>query len=101
MTTPKKPQDCSSMAELRLGIDALDKQLVAQLKLRAEYINRAIELKQENGWPARIPERVEEVVANARREADEQGLDPDLIEKLWRQIIDWSIDQEETVLGRD
>ncbi|MFY0596386.1 MAG: chorismate mutase [Cognatishimia sp.] len=100
MTTPQKPQDCSSMAEVRLGIDALDKQLVQLLQLRARFIDRATELKQGNGWPARIPERVEEVVMNARREAEVQGLDPDLIEQLWRQLIDWSIDREETGLGR-
>ncbi|UZD89656.1 chorismate mutase [Cognatishimia activa] len=100
MTTPKKPHDCSSMEEVRSGIDALDKKLVQLFKERAAFIDRATELKQGNGWPARIPERVEEVVVNARREAEVQGLDPDLIEKLWRQVIDWSIDREETGLGR-
>lgn len=100
MTTPQNPQDCSSMAEVRQGIDALDKQLVQLLRRRAGFIDRATELKQGNGWPARIPERVEEVVMNARREAEAQGLDPDLIEQLWRQLIDWSIDREETGLGR-
>ncbi|CUI69911.1 chorismate mutase [Cognatishimia activa] len=100
MTTPKKPQDCSSMEEVRLGIDALDKTLVELLKERAGYIDRATELKQGNGWPARIPERVEEVVNNARRVAETEGLDPDLVEQLWRQLIDWSITREETGLGR-
>lgn len=100
MTTPPKPQDCSSMAEVRAGIDALDKTLVQLLKERAGYIDRATELKQANGWPARIPDRVEEVVANARRAAEDAGLDPDLVEQLWRPLIDWSIDREETGLGR-
>ena len=31
--------------------------------------------------------------------AEGQGLDPDLIETLWRQLIDWSIRREEQVLG--
>ena len=43
--------------------------------------------------------RVEEVVANVRREAAVHGLPPDLIEKLWRRLIDWSIAREEGVLG--
>jgi isochorismate pyruvate lyase len=49
--------------------------------------------------PARITPRVEEVVANVRREAALHGLPPDLIEKLWRRLIDWSIAREEGVLG--
>lgn len=100
MSVAKNPQECSTMAEVREGIDTLDRQLVDLLTLRAAFIDRATELKQGNGWPARIPERVEEVVHNARRAAEATGLDPDLIERLWRQLIDWSIDREEVGLAR-
>ena len=100
MSVAKNPQDCSTMAEVREGIDTLDRQLVDLLTLRAAFIDRATELKQGNGWPARIPERVEEVVRNARQAAEATGLDPDLIERLWRQLIDWSIDREEVGLAR-
>ncbi|SHG51140.1 chorismate mutase [Cognatishimia maritima] len=100
MSVAKNPQECSTMAEVREGIDTLDRQLVDLLTLRAAFIDRATELKQGNGWPARIPERVEEVVHNARQAAEATGLDPDLIERLWRQLIDWSIDREEVGLAR-
>lgn len=100
MNDAKNPQDCSTMVEVREGIDALDKHLVELLTLRAAFIDRATELKQENGWPARIPERVEEVVSNVRQAAEKTGLDPELIEGLWRQLIDWSIDREEVGLKR-
>lgn len=100
MSNAIKPQDCSTMAEVRAGIDTLDKQLVDMLTLRAAFIDRATQLKQGNGWPARIPERVEEVVSNVRQEAEATGLDPELIERLWRQLIDWSIDREEVGLAR-
>lgn len=99
MTLQTPPQDCHSMDALRAEIDALDRSLVALLAARAGYIDRAIDLKQINGWPARIPERVEKVVANARQTAEQQGLDPDLIEQLWRQLIDWSIAREAEVIG--
>jgi len=82
------------MQELRDQIDALDKDLVALLAHRAGYIDRAIELKEINGWPARIPDRVEDVVSKVRQEAEAKGLEPDLVEKLWRQLIDWSIARE-------
>ena len=30
-----------------------------------------------------------------------QGLPPELVEKLWRRLIDWSIAREESHLGPD
>ncbi|MCB4458579.1 chorismate mutase [Leisingera sp. McT4-56] len=101
MTKLTPPQDCQSMAEVRAQIDRLDIELVQLLAVRAGYIDRAIQLKQLNGWPARIPERVEEVVMNARAAAEGEGLDPDLIEHLWRQLVDWSIAREARVIRED
>lgn len=101
MTKVKAPQDCGSMEELRTEIDRLDRDLVALLATRAGYIDRAVALKQDNGWPARIPERVEEVVQNACATAEAQGLDPALIEALWRQLVDWSIAREARVIREE
>ena len=93
--------ECRDMADVRAGIDRLDEALVGLLAERAGYIDRAAEIKSGNGLPARIGVRVEEVVANVRRHAEARGLPPDAVEALWRQIIDWSIAREETVLGPD
>lgn len=97
----RKPQDCATMAELRVEIDRLDAAIVAQLVARAGYIDRAIVLKQGENLPARIEDRVEDVVTKVRVEAESMGLDPALAEDLWRRIIDWSITREEQVLGPD
>lgn len=96
----KAPEDCHDMTDLRASIDALDAEIVAKLRARAEYIDRAAQLKQGNGLPARIDDRVEEVVAKVRAEATAQGLDPDLVEGLWRRMIEWSIAREEKALGQ-
>ncbi|SLN77018.1 chorismate mutase [Ruegeria meonggei] len=101
MPTLTPPQDCLSMQELRVQIDRLDRQLIAMLVTRAGYIDRAAQLKPAEGLPARIPDRVEEVVQRVRAGSDELGMDPDLAEQLWRILIDWSIAREERVLGPD
>jgi hypothetical protein len=44
---------------------------------------------------------VEQVVQNVRRHASVYGLPPDLVEELWRRLIDWSIAREESRLGPD
>lgn len=93
------PEDCQTMEELRQGIDEIDQELVTLLAERVRFIDRASEIKAEIGLPARIGDRVEEVVGNVRRAADVQGLPPDLAEQVWRGLIEWSIAREETALG--
>lgn len=96
----KAPGDCATMAEVRAEIDRLDAELVALFAARTRYIDRAAVIKADVGLPARITPRVEEVVANVRRHAAGHGLPPDKIEKLWRKLIDWSIEREESQLGK-
>ncbi len=87
------------MTELRLQIDQLDIELMQLLGKRTTYIDRAAELKPAEGLPARIDQRVEAVVQNARANAETVKFDADLAEKLWRILIEWSIHREEKVLG--
>jgi len=94
------PATAADMAELRAGIDATDRALLLLFARRAGFIDRAAAIKAEIGLPARIPDRVEQVVTNARCEAARLGLDPDLIERIWRMLIEAAIGAEERVLGR-
>ncbi|MBM3605419.1 MAG: chorismate mutase [Alphaproteobacteria bacterium] len=89
------------MPTLRARIDALDEQLMTLLARRHALIDRAARIKAGNGLPARIDERVEEVVANVRRHAQAHGLDPQFYDRLWRQLIDAAIAQEERYLNKD
>jgi isochorismate pyruvate lyase len=97
----KTPQECDDMTDVRAEIDRLDEVLVRLFAERAGYIDRAAQIKAKVDLPARIDGRVEEVVTNVRRHAATHGLPPDLVEKLWRRLIDWSIAREETALGPD
>ncbi len=92
--------DIPDMPALRAQIDALDARLIALLAERSALIDRAAQIKSREGLPARIDVRVEEVTANARRLAGEQGLDPDLAEQLWRAMMEHFIAQEERILSR-
>lgn len=95
----RTPAQCADMAELREQIDLLDAQLVALLARRAAFIARAAELKLTHGLPARIEERIAQVIGNVRDLATAEDLDPELAEQVWRLVIEWSIRQEETVLA--
>jgi tRNA/rRNA methyltransferase len=96
----RNPAAAASMEALRAGIDALDEALLDLFAQREAHIERAAALKAENGWPARIPDRVEAVVAHVRRGAEARGLDPALFDTIWRLVIERAIALEEERLGR-
>ena len=95
----KAPAECLDMADIRAGIDVLDRELVVLLARRVGYIDRAAEIKGAAGLPANIPARVEEVVAKVRGTAVDAGFDADLAERLWREMIGWSIAREERAMS--
>jgi isochorismate pyruvate lyase len=93
--------DISDMATLRNHIDAVDEQLITLLARRHALIAQAARIKERIGLPARIDDRVEEVVANAGRHAASRGLDPALIQNIWRQLVEAAIAQEDRFLNGD
>ena len=99
MTAPMTHDDIQDMATLRAHIDALDARLIALLAERSGLIDRAAQIKADAGLPARIADRVEQVAANARRNAAAAGYDPDLAEALWRVMMEHFIAQEARALG--
>ena len=87
------PEACQTMAEVRAGVDALDRELVALLVRRFGYMNAAARIK-----PARTQVRDEarkaQVIANASAAAAAAGLPPGLAESLWDALVEASIAHE-------
>jgi chorismate mutase-like protein len=96
--TPKKltpDEEKTLLAPYRARIDALDAQIVALLGQRFDVIREVAELKAEHGIAPILPDRVEEVVRHARAKAEKAGVDPQLVEKIYRIIIDTACQEEE------
>ena len=87
------PEGCGSMDELRVAIDALDRQLVTLLARRQTYIERAAELKSGRAQ-VRDPARIEDVVSKVIAAARQAGLNPAIAEPVWRTLIEASIAHE-------
>lgn len=90
------PDACQTMAEVRAGVDALDRELVALLARRFAYMDAAARIK-----PARTQVRDEarkaQVIANASAAATAAGLPAGLAETLWEALVEASIAHEFTV----
>ncbi|MGG7565043.1 chorismate mutase [Rhodovulum sp. DZ06] len=100
MTARKPAQDCASLAEIRAGIDSLDAELIALLAERIGYVRHVAPFKIKEGVPAAAPDRVAHVLAAVRARGEAAGLDPDMLEAMWRPMIDWAIAHEEEVMGK-
>ncbi|MEL7028271.1 MAG: chorismate mutase [Pseudomonadota bacterium] len=87
------PEDCQSMADVRRGVDALDRQLVALLADRQGYMDAAARIKSERS-AVRDPARIEDVVAKVLAEARRQGLSESIAEPVWRLLIERCIAHE-------
>ncbi len=96
----KTPQDCQSMADIRREIDRLDGGLMALFAQRAAYIERAAQIKMRDGLPARLPDRVNEVLANVTRHAEGAGLPAAPYTDMWHLLIEAAIAREEDVLKK-
>ncbi|MDT3377495.1 chorismate mutase [Labrys portucalensis] len=99
--TSKTSGTTETLADLRREIDAIDEKLVHLLASRLEVVQRVVKVKNRDGLPANIPERVEEVVASACRRAEIEGLPPELAELIWRDMVAWIIDYENQHLTTD
>ena len=87
------------MAEVRTGVDALDRALVTLLAERQRYMDAAARLK-----PSRDvvhdDARIEDVVAKVKASARAAGLSEAIAEPVWRTLIDRCIAHELAVWDR-
>ena len=81
------------MAEVREGVDALDRALVELLAERQRYMDAAARIKPDRGT-VRDEARIEQVVANVKAEATRAGLSHAIAEPVWRLLIERCIAHE-------
>lgn len=87
------PADCTTMTQVREGVDALDRALVALLAQRQGYMDAAARIKPDRGV-VRDEARIEQVVANVKAAARKAGLSEAIAEPVWRLLIDRCIAYE-------
>jgi isochorismate pyruvate lyase len=89
----KAPEQCGSMADIRVEIDRLDRQIVALLGQRFSYVKAASKFKTSE-TTVRAPERLQSMLQQRRTWAEEEGLNADVIEKMYQDLVNHFIDEE-------
>jgi isochorismate pyruvate lyase len=94
------PAVCQTMAEVRQGVDALDRALVTLLAERQGYMDAAARIKPDRA-AVRDEARIEDVVAKVKAAARATGLSEAIAEPVWRLLIERCIAHEFEIWDRE
>ena len=88
-----EPEDCTSLQEVRAGIDLLDHSIVQILGRRARYVRAAARFKTDDA-SVRAEDRLHTMLRQRRAWAAEVNLSPEMVERLYRDLVEYFIEQE-------
>ncbi len=77
---------CKSLEEVRNNIDRIDKEIIMLIAERGNFVKQASKFKKDS-QDVTAPQRVEAVIQKVRQLSEEYGANPDMVEKLYRDMI--------------
>ncbi|HEX7762252.1 MAG TPA: chorismate mutase [Cellvibrio sp.] len=80
------PEECSSMSDIRTEIDFLDRAIISLIGQRSKYLEAATKL-QTPDLMVRSPEQIKTMLLQRREWANAEGVDPDIIEKIYTDLV--------------
>jgi isochorismate pyruvate lyase len=88
-----RPHECEGMEDIRREIDLLDRAVIQLLGARFKYVLSASKFKT-SATSVRAPERFSAMLAKRREWAEIEGLSPEVIEKLYTDLVNHFIEEE-------
>jgi tRNA-Thr(GGU) m(6)t(6)A37 methyltransferase TsaA len=86
-------REVNSLAEARAAIDLIDAEIIRLLGNRAGFVRQVVRFKQ-TAEDVRAPARYVELLRRRRELAEAAGLDPDVIEGMYKLLVDNFIKEE-------
>jgi len=96
----KQPDKCENIEEIREAIDNIDKEIIRLIGRRFGYVKEIVKFKNKDRDSIVDKDRYNEVIENRRKLAVENGLNPDLIENIYKNLIDHFINKEIEIAKR-
>ena len=88
-----KKEKVETLEQARTAIDQIDQKMIELIALRQFYVDQAARFKH-TIQDVQAPERKQAVLKNVRALAQQQGVDPDLVEQLFEEMIQHFIRRE-------
>jgi isochorismate pyruvate lyase len=95
----KSAENCNSIEEVREAIDAIDSNIIALLGKRHEFVKAIVQFKEKDEASIISKKRFDSVISTRREMSVSHGLDPDVIESMYRLLIDYFISEEMKMLN--
>ncbi|NSL85802.1 isochorismate lyase [Chitinophaga solisilvae] len=89
----KLPEACESMEDIRTEIDRIDQTVIQLLGERYRYVQAAAAFKKDTA-AVKAPARFEAMLVKRREWAVAAGLSPDVIEKMYTDLVNYFIAEE-------
>jgi chorismate mutase len=86
-----------TLEELRSQIDQVDQVLIEKLQHRLELVKEVGKYKKQHNLPALQPARWHAVLQQRQQYAQQLGVNPKLIEKIWNSLHHEALHLEENV----
>ncbi|RKG31947.1 chorismate mutase [Acinetobacter tianfuensis] len=88
-----KKEKVESLEQARTQIDQIDASLIELISARQFYVDQAVRFKR-TVQDVQSPERAEDVVRKVRESAQAHGVDPNLVESIYREMMHHFIQRE-------
>jgi chorismate mutase len=86
-------QNCNNIEEVRININSIDEEIVKLIAKRGHFVKQAAKFKNDTA-DVKAPKRVEEVISKARNLAKIAGANEEVVENVYRTMIDSFINAE-------
>lgn len=96
----RDPKKCESIEEIRKILDDIDFQIIGLLGKRLNYVKEIVKFKINEEDIVAIA-RQQEVIRLRRKWAEMNKLDPDLIEKIYKILIQFNVQKELKIFRKE
>lgn len=94
----KRPDECKNIEEIRQEIDAIDNDIIKLFSQRFDYVKEIVKFKEKDKESIVAQERYDAVIHNRRNISEQNGLDPNVIETIFRELMNYFIREELKIL---
>ena len=89
----KEVSECNNISDIRDAIDYIDEHIILLIAKRSEYVKKAATYKKDQE-SVRAKDRVEKMLSKRRKLAENNNLNQDFIEQIFKSMVNHFVNQE-------
>lgn len=79
---------------IRLKIDEVDDKLLELIIQRLDLVKQIGEIKKQNSLPVKNKQREQQLLDRLTKQAAQENIEPDIVKKIWKVLIEISYEIE-------